>query len=338
MKKSRVYIVPTRLGFYFSAVLLLILVMALIYANNFVFFTVFFLASLGFVTLYQTNANLKKLTVDIEVPKTQFLGEALRVPIRIFSPSIAREVKLICPLASPLRINEVPAQRRFLQSFEIELKSQPDLGRKDRFLTPRRLRWSPLTRGFNTLPWIRLESEFPLGFAKAWTFLPQLKDFRIWPERKNFLSLEAHWQNRALAPKGDSGLRPDDLPSQALGFRDSNEDYSHHQIYQPGQRAQRIDWKASVRKGEILEKVYDSPSGSSAVLKLSWKDTETLVDFEDRISQLTFWISEFSQQGFEVSLDLPFKEPRSLGTNTAELFDALSVLKPGDLKPQGLAR
>ncbi|MNL22953.1 hypothetical protein D3C87_1443170 [compost metagenome] len=136
-------------------------------------------------------------------------------------------------------------------------------------------------RGLNPAPRILLQSRFPFGLLRAWRHFRPDEAILVFPERKGL----------SLFPEGS--LNSDILQNLGL-FRD-------HRVYQSGDSIRRIDWKASARRREILIKNFEEPE--KPALEFQWEQTEGL-DFEDRISQLAYWVDEAEKSGFNYSLSV----------------------------------
>src|SRR5260221_8565848 len=74
----RVYIVPSRLGLLFGAVLLILLLGSINYALSLGFALTFLLAGMGIAGMVQTTRNLAQLSVSAARAEPVFAGEAVR--------------------------------------------------------------------------------------------------------------------------------------------------------------------------------------------------------------------------------------------------------------------
>ena len=75
LHSRRLYILPTRFGYLFSAILLLLFLAAINYQNSMGFVLTFMLVALAIVSLWQTHKNLLGLEVYLQTPKPVFAGE-----------------------------------------------------------------------------------------------------------------------------------------------------------------------------------------------------------------------------------------------------------------------
>ncbi len=139
--------------------------------------------------------------------------------------------------------------------------------------------WEPDKRGYNQSPRILVQSEFPFFLLRAWKYFEKPKKVLVFPERKGIKNLQfllAAQTNKDEASKNDNeGL-----------FRDYRE-------FQNSDSPSRIDWKRSVKHRKHLVKNYEK-SGERKIL-IEWSLTEGLGNFEDRLSQMTYWVDQCFQ-------------------------------------------
>ncbi len=142
-------------------------------------------------------------------------------------------------------------------------------------------------RGRQALPRIRIETAYPFGLFRAWTWLhvdvPQL----VYPAARGHRSppvtgSDVETGNLALAGGGDewSGLRP---------FRD-------------GDSPRQVAWKAFARGAPLLVKEY---TGRGARTLLFDFGSLAGVDTETRLEQLARWIVDAEASGARYGLRLP---------------------------------
>lgn len=135
--------------------------------------------------------------------------------------------------------------------------------------------WTPSSRGYMSSPRIRLQSQFPFRLTRAWKYYQSDSKHLVYPERKgelDFIRLISYQSEGAEIDKNEKdGL-----------FRD-------HREFQNSDSPSRIDWKSSAKHQKHLVRNYEKP-GDRKIL-IDWGMTESLNNFEARISQLSYWIS-----------------------------------------------
>lgn len=171
--------------------------------------------------------------------------------------------------------------------------------------------WRPSLRGWNQPPTITIESRFPFGLLRSWKSQIQRNTVLIYPERRGRFEFPL-----SMVSEGEKG---------SLGlFRD-------HRAYQTSDSPRRVDWKASAKFQTLLIKNFESSEKNT--LNFTWEQTAALNDFEDRISQLSLWISRAHAENIPYSLHVgDFKSGVSAGAiHFKKCMECLALLKSGEI-------
>jgi uncharacterized protein (DUF58 family) len=143
-----------------------------------------------------------------------------------------------------------------------------------------------IKRGWLEMPSFRLETRFPLGLFKAWSWIfPQTRCL-VYPapaRKAPALPKTGHGQSgRATRGDGDEihGLRK----------------------YQPGDSIQRVAWRASARHDKLYSLEMETPREDAC--ELDW-DILKGSDVETRLSILTAWVIAADHKQLSYSLILP---------------------------------
>ncbi|UXR65770.1 DUF58 domain-containing protein [Bdellovibrio bacteriovorus] len=291
-KKKRTYIMPSRFGVAFGAMALVLFFLAVGYANNLIYIFVFFLISVAVTGILLTNKNMDIVRVEgIESPELFAKEEGrVRVDLENNSDIPAWEVEAVFAKSKDLteRISLAP-------------KSQESLF----------LRFTPLSRGYISLPRITLQSVYPFGLLRAWKYAVSEQKILIFPQRRG----DVEFPVDSVSGEGmqQSGL-----------FRD-------HRTFQSADPLSRIDWRASARRQELLVKNYEEPE--KPALSFSWEQTAYLEDPESRISQLCLWVDQAAKQGYSYSLTVGSKEhgKNSGAAHRQECLKTLALLQTENL-------
>ena len=83
LHNRRLYILPTRFGYLFGMMLLLLFFAAANYQNSMAFVLTFMLTSLGIISLWHTHKNLRDITVKLQIPRPVFKGEACELKFEV---------------------------------------------------------------------------------------------------------------------------------------------------------------------------------------------------------------------------------------------------------------
>ncbi len=268
LHRQRVYILPTRHGYAFAAMLLILLLWSINYSNNMGFALTFLLMSVGVNAMWRTNRNLVGLRVHPARVEAVFAGQEARFCYRIDNPdgqtryAIGLQWRDRHPRYADLTARggadltlAVPASRRGL-------------------LRPGRL---------------RLLTRFPLGLFQAWSWVEFDESCLVYPR-----------------PHGDRALPHDGSDDVATGGRSSrsgSDDYAGLRGYTPGDSPRRLAWKAMARRdGEPVVKHFAGQA--SPERWLDWSELPSLGP-EQRLSQLCRWVLEAEADGRRYGLRLP---------------------------------
>jgi uncharacterized protein (DUF58 family) len=266
--QRRVYILPTRLGWLYGATLGILLVGSINYALQLGFALTFLLAGLGLIGMVHTTRNLARLTVSTGRAEPVFAGEAAQFRLyldnraRYDRPAIlvrhpaggAQLVLDLAPGAVAAAVLAVPASRR----------------------------------GWLALDRVMLETRFPLGLFRAWSYVEPEARCLVYP-RPERVPLPAP------TPDAEAGA----ARAQALG----SDDFSGLRAYQPQDSPRHVAWKAVARADDMLTKQFAGAAGIE--LWLDWDRLAVAADTEQRLSRLAGWVLAAEQSGARYGLRLP---------------------------------
>ncbi|MDA1117171.1 MAG: DUF58 domain-containing protein [Proteobacteria bacterium] len=266
----RVYILPTRLGWFYAATLGILLVGSINYALQLGFALTFLLAGLGLVAMVHTTRNLARLSVSTGRAEPVFAGEAAQ--FRLYLDNQARYDRpalLVRHQRSGAQlVLDLPAGR---------------IGEAVLAVPTSRRGWFALTR-------VMFETRFPLGLFRAWSYVAPDARCLVYPAPE-----------RAPLP----APAPDTAAGLARTHTQGNDDFSGLRAYQPQDPPRHVAWKAVARTDEMLTKQFSGAAG--AELWLDWAQLPTL-DVERRLSRLAAWVLDAEQAGLRYRLRLPGAE------------------------------
>ncbi|WP_040260792.1 DUF58 domain-containing protein [Pseudomonas massiliensis] len=263
----RIYILPSAAGYGFLLTVVLILLAAINYQNSMAYALAFTLGALFVVAILHTYRNLGGLLILAEAPAPVFAGEPACVAVGLQSQG--REYHA-------LHLGWSAAE---LQRFDLE---------GDGALR-QELRLDTHQRGWQRVPRLRLETRFPLGLLRAWSWVDLGQRVLVYP--------------RPLAgplPAGNGQARDAEAHDwQVLGT--GVDDFQGLQEYRPGDSWRRLHWKAFSKGQALLIKAFAEVHGRDPALSLEQLDGP----LETRLSLLCFWVLELSRQGQAFSLQVP---------------------------------
>ncbi len=272
LNSSDIYILPTREGFLYAIIILLLLSAAINFNNSLIFFFTFLMASVGIISMHMTQQNLLNLTLSITHVKPVFCLQTLHIPLLISQTTQKNSSKKI----------SISVQFSHQQkSFQDILTDVPcDESASVALNSPGN------QRGAHKLPSLTISSRYPLGLFRAWTNIQLNNDAIVYPKpAQNF----AHSPSQGISSEGQ-GLK-------GHGF----DDFSGFKSYQTGESLKHVHWKAYAREQGLLSKTFTG--GNNHEYWLDWNDLRG--DIETRLSHLCRLIINAEEQGDRYGLILP---------------------------------
>jgi uncharacterized protein (DUF58 family) len=266
LERRRLYILPTRAGLAFAALLFLMLLAGLNYANSLALFLTFLLAGFMLVVMHQCHRNLLGTEVVAALAPAVFAGSMGAVQLTLGNSDDAARMRLEAALPQGLRrLADLAPRSR--QRLDLPL------------VAPR--------RGLVRIGRLRLSTAHPFGLFRVWTWVHTEVTMLVYPHPHGGLPMPADSARnagaRAHAGAGAdewAGLRP---------FRD-------------GDSPRQVDWKAYAREAPLLVKEY--VQGASELRLFDFTQLHSL-DQEARLSQLARWVVDAESQGERYGLILP---------------------------------
>ncbi len=280
-RTQRIYMIPTRYGYGYAGLLLLMLLGAINYGNSLGHLLCFLLASLGHVAMHHSHRNIRDLDISITAIEPTFCLQNARFMLNVinqddrdsFHISIAHQHKQDLPrwqfikAFNPLHtIEHISANNN--HSFSITIPTQ--------------------TRGWQPINKLRLSSNYPLGIFFSWTVYSQQAQVLVYPQAKGNRSLPMH---QGLGKQAQ--YRP----------KTGDEEFAGLRRYRKGEPLHRVAWKAMARDDVMRSKHFASPEGDE--LWLSWQDVSDIIDLESKLSQLCQWLLHAEADGYLYGLDIP---------------------------------
>lgn len=267
LNQRRIFIFPTRAGLWFLIALLIMLLAAVNYQNNLAFALMFWLLSLMLVSLLHTYMNLSGLRLKAMRGHPSFAGENAQFDLQLScrGQCARRALTLAWPGQGEIRLPKL--------SGRVELKLFYPAGQ----------------RGWLRPPRLKLESEYPLGLVRAWTWVELEWAALIYP-RPQAVALPA-----AVTTSSDGR----ELRASAAG-----EEFYAFRAYQPGDSLRRVLWKSYARGGALQTLQF-----AEAVDERLWLDFDSFGgDAEQRLRGLCYWVLTLSGRDRSFGLRLPGQE------------------------------
>ncbi len=287
LTQRNIFIFPSKVGFAFSALLVLMVLLAINYQSSLVYAIAFLLGSMFLITILYTFRNLSGLVLEVHSVRPGFVGEDIEFAIRVVRPQgRGREgVQLGWPGGIP--------QWAEIYSREADAVSLYVRGTVRGWLNPGRL---------------LVETFYPLGLLRAWTWVDLDVRALVYPQPL-FQEL----------PSAGFGRRDEGVLVDPRG----SEDFTDIKAYTPGDPIKQVIWRSYAKSGgrDLVVKRY-----SSYVEPRLWLRFDELpFDVEHRLRCLTGYALQATRAAREFGLELPAQriEP---GIGEAHLEHVLRTL------------
>lgn len=284
LDQRRIFIFLSRQGGMAAMVLVALFIGGINYANNLLLGLSFFLGALFVIVIHHTYANLSGLRITAVVARPAFAGE---------------------DAAFVLRLDDV--RGRDHEGLLIEWQDTVLPVEWVHGMTEVTIPLRTHTRGWFRPSRLRLSSQYPVGFIRAWTWLDLDMRALVYP----------HPEPSELMPAGP-GRDGEGKRQQIQG----HDDFEGLKMFTPGDPLAHVSWKHLARGQGMWTKLYASEEAGSDVL--DWNVLQGM-PIEARLSRLTWWVLMLSRQGRAYGLRLPGHD-LALGTGIDHRDQCLMAL------------
>lgn len=265
--RYRVYIVPTRFGYAFVLLVILMGAAAMNYSNSMAFALTFMLIGLGLVAMNHTHGNLVNVEIRSGPVEPVFAGEVAHFEVHVQNP--ARKSRYSISAGWP----------------RAPVSSSSNIGPED--TAALKLPVTAARRGWLPARVFAVSTEFPLGMFHAWTWLELEMSCLVYPKPSP--------PGREPPPaRGTGGM--------LTGQRPGLDEFAGLRNYQRGDTARAIHWKSFPKLQVPMVKQFQETMERE--FWLDWSELPDL-DAEARLSQLTRWVLEAEARHLSYGLRLP---------------------------------
>jgi uncharacterized protein (DUF58 family) len=266
LARRRLYILPTRAGMGFAALVLTMLAAGLNYTNSLALLLTFLLAGFALVAMHECHRNLLGLSLLEAAAQPMFAGAAGTLRLTLENPSRLPRYRIEAAITGPASVAlDLPAGGR--ATLELAIPA--------------------LARGLRRIERLRLSSSHPFGLFRVWTWIHAPIEVIVYPRAAGSLPLPA-----------DRGLRSGTWPRGASGA----DEWLGLRPFRDGDSPRQVAWKAYAREAPLLVKEY---SASGSPLRLLSLEDARQADIESRLAQLARWIVDAEAAGSLYGLELP---------------------------------
>jgi len=268
LTQNRIFILPTRAGAGFMLLLLLMLLLGINYENNLIYAITFLALGVFLVACLHTHGNLAGLKLQALRGNPCFAGEQAGFELELDHPAGRR-------------------RERIALQFERGVPLLIDLEQRNQRLE---LFCPAPARGWLHPGGLKLETGFPLGLFRAWTWI----DLELWA-----LVYPRPLEGELPVQQGN-GHSGEAHQGQPAG----SDDFIGLERFQPGMSPRQIDWKSYARGLGLQAKQFGAQRSPDL-----WLDLAALAgDLEQRLSRLTYWVLELSRRERRFGLRLGSQE------------------------------
>ncbi len=279
LDQRSIFIFPTLAGWMYLLSCIVLFLVATNYQNNLIHAVAFLLIALGIITIHFTFLNLSGVKIAALKGHNTFVGDMAEFSLLIESSSQRGYDNIQLGWTGGIK-----------QSIYIDSDEKKQIG----------LYAVAQTRGRFYPGILKLETHYPLGLLRAWS----------WVE----LDITS-----IVYPKPIKGRHPDqsiEIGDSELGRDSGGDDFIGLEAYQPGASIRHIAWKPYAQGRGLFVKKFGGQS--SRQLWLDWQDWPELAS-EGRLSVMCYWAQRFEHNNIEYGLNLPtLKIPPNSGPEHLE--------------------
>lgn len=266
LARRRLYILPTRAGLMFAALLLLMLLASLNYGNSLALFLTFLLAGFALVSMQQCHRNLLGTVLVAARAPPVFAGTAASLHVTLGNSALRPRWQLEAAVPDqPPASADLPASGE--RHVQVPLPAR--------------------ARGVWNIERVRLATAQPFGLFRAWTWVYAPLQLLVYPRPSG-----------ALPMPGAPGRRPGTHSEGSAGA----DEWRTLRPFREGDSPRQVDWKAYAREAPLLVKEYSPPGAETRMFEFA---RLTDPDIEARISQLARWVVDAEARGDRYGLALP---------------------------------
>jgi uncharacterized protein (DUF58 family) len=266
LHRRRIYILPTRLGLAYAAMLLAMVTGGMNYNSNLGLAMAFLLASLGLVAMHHCHGTLRGVELRLAATDSAFAGQSVGFGLLLENRALAPRPRIEVSVDGSAR----------------EPTDLPPGG-----ATTVRLAVPALRRGRIPLDRFVVATHHPLGLFRAWAVVHPEYSAIAWPK------------------PAEPGRSPPGVATDTGGAQhgaSGEEDFAGLRPYQDGDSPRRVAWKAYARGQGLHTKQYAGTDVVSHVF--DWDSLPGLAP-EARLAQLCRWIIDAHDRGEAFGLRLP---------------------------------
>jgi len=224
LSSRRVYILPTRAGWAFAAVLAVTFIAGVNYGNGLAMLLCFWLAGFALVAMLQTQRQLSGLRITSAIAEPAFAGQTVLLRLQVESP---RTSDLLAGVARGPGVAALAGDQPGALRVAMQLPAP--------------------VRGFWRAPALRLQSSAPFGLFRTWVWLQLDVRTLVYPAPHGSLPVPE-------VPGGDNGKTKPGMGLDELAWL---------RAFREGDSPRQVAWKAYARGAPLLVREYQGSVAAS---------------------------------------------------------------------------
>ena len=298
LRQRNIYVLPSRAGLVLGVTLLILLVASINFQLNLGYALTFLLAGSALASLWMGYRNLRGVQLQLGPLQPVFQGERACVPVQL---QVVQGQRLRYGLS--LTMNRVQGALGWVHA-DIAPGSTTSV----------ELGSIPHQRGWHRVPRVVVESRYPLGVFRLWSYWQPEDRILVYP-----------MPERPMPPLRLAEPLPD---GDALPHGTGNTEHDGVRSYQRGDALRTVVWKKTATalatgSGDLVVRDAYTPQ-----IHTLWLDARAtaLSDPEAQIARLTAWVLHAHAQHWQWGLRLPSGYSLAPATGAQHLQHCLAAL------------
>ncbi len=271
LNQRRVFIVPTRAGLTFGVLLVVLFLCSVNYSLSLGFALTFLLGGCAVIDMHMTFRNLAHLHLRPGNTQAVFAGEDAQFELH---------------LSNRRKHGRYAIWLNFINDVLPVVEHVTDIaGDSDRSVT---LSAPTLERGWLSAPRIRLQTRFPLGLLRAWSYWQPAMQVLVYPQ-----------------PEKDGPPLPLLEGEKADGSGHAgHDDFAGIRAYQAGDSIRQLAWRqiARIDGGALVTKQFEG--GARSELSIDYERLPRAMNTELKLARMTHWVLAAEMRGLPYAFHL----------------------------------
>lgn len=265
LNQKNIFIFPTGFGAFYLLVTALLFTIGLNYQNNSVYAFCFFLVAVFVAAIMPTFNNLHGLKIRVRASSVSVVGQSSDIELFLYAEQRARCQVVICH--EPRVFCDMTPDAR--QVIHLAVVST--------------------VPGIHPLSAIKLESVYPLGLYRAWTWLSLAHTLYVAPRPRRASEL-----HELIKPQG-----------RAANWQWQDNDERELREFRHGDGARDIYWRRAAGEGPLLSKTRGVQRRAESPQGLLDYQRSIAPNHQAKLADLCFWTLHCDAEGMPFGLVLP---------------------------------